>query len=268
MSSIALLPEPCRSCVAWELPADAVAESHRSGLSAFEKEVWLSGVMLTWGSAGTLVTVDDRPAAFALFAPPPAVPGVAAFPSGPVSPDAVLLTAARVLGEFRGQGLGRYLFAGVFSELIRRRVRAVELFARTRPVKGRERTRGGTEPEPKTLPDGPKACTVPQGFAEAVGFVTVAPHHRYPRMRMELSGESGWKADVEAALDRLLESIQVPLAPAREPALAGAAGGPALCNPVLPGPLTGRVDLGTAGEGQVVGKGQRCEADARPPAEQ
>jgi len=63
---------------------------------------------------------------------------------------------------------------------------------------------------------------VPQGFAEAVGFHTVAAHHRYPRMRMELAGESGWKADVEAALDRLLESIQLPLAPAREPALAGA----------------------------------------------
>ncbi len=242
MSSIALLPEPCRSCVAWELSPDAVAETHSSGLSAFEKEVWLSGVMLTWGSAGTLVTVDDRPAAFALFAPPPAVPGVAAFPSGPVSPDAVLLTAARVLGEFRGQGLGRYLFAGVFAELIRRRVRAVELFARTRPVKGRRPSRDGVEPEPADLPDGPKACTVPQGFAEAVGFHTVAEHHRYPRMRMELSGESGWKADVEAALDRLLESIQLPLTPVREPALAGAspaalrARSPGRTGPTGPGP--------------------------------
>ena len=127
-----------------------------------------------------------------------------------------------MLGEFRGQGLGRYLFAGVFSELIRRRVRAVELFARTKPVKGRRATPDGSEPDPEALPDGPKACTVPQSFAEAVGFHTVAAHHRYPRMRMELSGESGWKADVEAALDRLLESIQLPLAPVREPAMAGA----------------------------------------------
>jgi hypothetical protein len=222
MSSLSLLPEPCRSCVAWELPADAVADTHYAGLSGFEKEVWLSGVMLTWGSAGQVVTVDGRP--FALYAPPPAVPGVAAFSSGPVSPDAVLLTSARVLGEFRGQGLGRYLFTGVFTELIRRRVRAVELFARTRPVKGRGRGPDGREADPTSLPDGPKACTVPQSFAESVGFTVVGPHHRYPRMRLELSGESGWKADVEAALDRLLETIQLPLplSSAREPALAGA----------------------------------------------
>ena len=63
MSSISLLPEPCRSCVAWELSPDAVERTHRSGLSAFEKEVWLSGVMLTWGSAGQIVTVDDQEAA-------------------------------------------------------------------------------------------------------------------------------------------------------------------------------------------------------------
>ena len=105
MTTIGLLPERCRGCVAWELDAEAVRSAVRMGETEFEKEVWLSGVMLTWGSAGQIVTVDEQPVGFALFAPPTAVPGAAAFPTSPVSPDAVLLTAAKILPEFAGQGL-------------------------------------------------------------------------------------------------------------------------------------------------------------------
>jgi len=49
------------------------------------------------------------------------------------------------------------------------------------------------------------------------GFV-VATHHRYfPRLRLELEQGLGWKADVEAALERLLESAQL-----QQPVGAGA----------------------------------------------
>jgi len=130
MTTIGLLPDRCRGCVAWELDADGVKSAVRLGDTEFEKEVWLSGVMLTWGSAGQIVTVDDRPVGFALFAPPTAVPGASAFPTSPVSPDAVLLTTARILPEFTGQGLARYLMNGVVSALTRRGVRAIELFGR------------------------------------------------------------------------------------------------------------------------------------------
>jgi len=130
MTTIGLLPDRCRGCVAWELDADAVRSAVRLGDTEFEKEVWLSGVMLTWGSAGQIVTVDDRPVGFALFAPPTAVPGASAFPTSPVSPDAVLLTTARILPEFTGQGLARYLMNGVVSALTRRGVRAIEVFGR------------------------------------------------------------------------------------------------------------------------------------------
>ena len=130
MTTIGLLPDRCRGCVAWELDADAVRSAVRLGDTEFEKEVWLSGVMLTWGSAGQIVTVDDQPVGFALFAPPTAVPGAAAFPTSPVSPDAVLLTTARILPEFTGQGLARYLMNGVVRALTRRGVRAIELFGR------------------------------------------------------------------------------------------------------------------------------------------
>ena len=57
------------------------------------------------------------------------------------------------------------------------------------------------------------ACLLPAGFARAVGFVDVAPHHRYPRLRFELGRDIGWKAEVEAALEKLFTVITVPASP-------------------------------------------------------
>jgi GNAT superfamily N-acetyltransferase len=212
MTTIGSLPERCRACVAWELDAEAVTAAVKLGETEFEKEVWLSGVMLTWGSAGQIVTVDDRPVGFALFAPPTAVPGASAFPTSPVSPDAVLLTTAKILPEFTGQGLARYLMNGVVNALTRRGVRAIEVF--------------GLESDPLPDPEDPQAapvelapdpglprCLLPAGFARAVGFDDVAPHFRYPRLRFELGRDIGWKAEVESALEKLFTVIRVPASP-------------------------------------------------------
>src|SRR5664280_2929349 len=233
MTTIALLPERCRGCVTWELDAEAARAARRLGETEFEKEVWLSGVMLTWGSAGQIVTVDDEPVGFALFAPPTAVPGASAFPTSPVSPDAVLLTTARIRQEFTGQGLARYLMAGVVRQLTRRGVRAIELFGRedvaaeqtddprssagADGADGAGGADGADEPEEAALP----ICLLPAGFAREVGFQDVAPHHRYPRLRYELARDLGWKAEVEAALEKLFTVITVPASPAPVPELAG-----------------------------------------------
>ena len=257
MTTIGLLPERCRGCVAWELEPDAVRAAVRLGDTEFEKEVWLSGVMLTWGSAGQIVTVDDVPVGFALFAPPTAVPGATAFPTSPVSPDAVLLTTARIHPEFTGQGLAGYLMSGVVRELTRRGVRAIEVFGREEPGSrsfgsrdlesddfgwletGRVQAAGvdvewaefdaqgwsASAGSPSSRADAPayfedKAdddavppCLLPAGFARAVGFEVVAAHHRYPRLRLELGRDIGWKAEVESALEKLFTVITVPASP-------------------------------------------------------
>jgi hypothetical protein len=49
------------------------------------------------------------------------------------------------------------------------------------------------------------------------GFVIVTHHRYFPRLRLELEQGLGWKADVEAALERLLESAQL-----QQPVGAGA----------------------------------------------
>jgi GNAT superfamily N-acetyltransferase len=232
MTTIGLLPDRCRGCVAWELDADGVKSAVRLGDTEFEKEVWLSGVMLTWGSAGQIVTVDDRPVGFALFAPPTAVPGASAFPTSPVSPDAVLLTTARILPEFTGQGLARYLMNGVVSALTRRGVRAIELFGREEAAvtAGAGDERGVASAGEPVHPgpaeaNGLPRCLLPAAFARAVGFEVVAAHHRYPRLRFELGRDIGWKAEVESALEKLFTVIHVPASPSPlVPELAGSRG--------------------------------------------
>jgi hypothetical protein len=122
-----------------------------------------------------------------LFAPPQYVPRSVAFPTSPVSADAVLLMTARVLSEFSGGGLGRMLIQGMAKDLTRRGVRAIEAFG----------DKQWTAP----------ACVLPVDYLLAVGFKTVRPHHRHPRLRMELRTALTWREDVEVALERLLGSM-------------------------------------------------------------
>jgi len=181
------LPRRCRRCVSWELAPSARERAEEAGDTAFEKEAWVSAVLLDWGSCGKLVYVDGVAVGHVLFAPPAWVPRSVLFPTSPVSADAVLLMTAHVAPEARGGGLGRLLVQSVAKDLTRRGVRAVEAFADARW-------------------EGPQ-CVVPADHLLAVGFKTVRPHPRWPRLRLELRTALSWREDVEVALERLLGSM-------------------------------------------------------------
>ena len=93
-------PRPARRgraarCLFWQLDPvsrDRVAPATRPR----EKEAWVSQVLRDWGSCGRVVLVDDRPVGYAIYAPDSYLPGAGAFPTAPVSPDAVLLTTVWV----------------------------------------------------------------------------------------------------------------------------------------------------------------------------
>ena len=51
-------------------------------------------------------------------------------------------------------------------------------------------------------------CMIGADFLLDAGFTVVAPHRYFPRLRLELDKGLGWKAEVEAALERLLKSAQ------------------------------------------------------------
>ncbi|MGI9125444.1 MAG: acetyltransferase [Mycobacterium sp.] len=221
------LPKHARRCVFWEVdPKTLDGESLPD--PEFEKEAWLSMVMLEWGSCGQVATADNGEPAddgedpcvgFILYAPPRAVPRAQRFPTGPVSADAVLLTS---MGVESGQpdGLSRLLVGQVVNELVRRGVRALEAFGRT--ALATEILDGVVDPDlaaaVEALGDcSYEQCMIDAGFLQDVGFTVVAPHRYFPRLRLELDKGLGWKAEVEAALERLLESARL-----QQPLVSGA----------------------------------------------
>jgi GNAT superfamily N-acetyltransferase len=200
------LPHPCRACVFWELDPVAAKEACATGDPALEKEAWISQTLLEWGSCGKLIYVDDQPAGYVMYAPPAYLPGGRSFPTSPPSPDAALLTNAYVAPAHVGGGLGRMLIQGAARDLIKCGVKAIEAFGDAREPNrdyGGDARYGKADP---TVETGGQ-CVAPADFYAAVGFKTVRPHHRYPRLRLELRTTLSWRSDVESALERLLDTV-------------------------------------------------------------
>lgn len=237
------LPKHARRCVYWEVDpstletgADAVS-SRSAHLSdpEFEKEAWLSMVMLEWGPCGQIAVqcpdgADDEPITlrgdeqclgYAFYAPPTAVPRARHFPTGPVSADAVLLTSLGVEPCDDADTLPRSLIAAVVGDLVRRGARALEAFGHTAAVGELADPRAVTpslRPVMEVLGDcSVDQCVLAADMLQDAGFVVVAAHPYFPRLRLELEQGLGWKADVEAALERLLENAEL-----QQPVGAGA----------------------------------------------
>ena len=187
------IPNRCQSCVFWELDPVSGQAAVKTGTAALEKEAWISSVLLDWGSCGRVVYVDDVPVGFVLYAPPAYVPRSTAFPTSPVSPDAVQLMTSFIMPGYQEQGLGRVMVQTVAKDLLRRGFKAIEAFGDAHAKEA--------------------ACVLPADHLLAVGFKTVRHHPRFPRLRLELRTTISWKEDVEMAIDRLLGAVQ------KEPAL-------------------------------------------------
>jgi hypothetical protein len=79
------------------------------------------------------------------------------------------------------------LVQGVARDLTKRGIKAIEAFG---DAKGDS-----------------AGCVAPADFFLSVGFKTVRPHPRFPRLRLELRTALSWKSDVEYALEKLLGSM-------------------------------------------------------------
>jgi hypothetical protein len=215
------LPKHARRCVFWEVDPAIVGQDDHLADPEFEKEAWLSMVMLEWGSCGQVASLppaedtasDAQCQGYILYAPPHAVPRAGRFPTAPVSADAVLLTSMGVEPDQAADGLPNSLIAQVVAELVRRGVRALEAFGKTAHTQ--ELLDSETaDPEVLAFVNALGDCSFDQCMIEAeflleVGFVVVSPHRYFPRLRLELDKGLGWKAEVEEALERLLESAQL-----------------------------------------------------------
>ncbi len=210
LDNLSDLPVRCRACVFWELDPVSGERAATCGDGELEKEAWVSDTLLEWGSCGQLVYVDGMPAGYVLYAPPAYVPRSVAFPTSPVSPDAVLLMTARLVPEFAGGGLGRMLVQGVARDVARRGIKAIEAFGLARPKPADDEQQEWAAPRPYTGERADTSCVLPADYLLAVGFKTVRPHPRTPRLRLDIKTTVSWKEDVEYALERLLGSMQAP----------------------------------------------------------
>jgi hypothetical protein len=234
------LPKHARRCVYWEVDPSVLAGAKSGELSdpEFEKEAWLSMVMLEWGSCGQVAVScpasaddsdvvafaadsDDPCLGYAFYAPPGAVPRARHFPTGPVSADAVLLTSLGVESCEGAETMPRNLIAAAVGDLVRRGVRALEAFGHTAEVTELLDPRA-VPPDLRPIVEVMGDCSVDQCVLDAdllrdAGFVVVSQHRYFPRLRLELEQGLGWKAGVEAALERLLETAAL-----QQPVGAGA----------------------------------------------
>ena len=115
----------------------------------------------------------------------------------------------------------------MIDELVRRGVRALEAFGRT-PAASELQDPQLVDPDVRPVLEALGDCSVDHcvidaDFLKDVGFVVVAPHPYFPRLRLELDKGLGWKAEVEAALERLLANAQL-----QQPVGAGSTAGNAL----------------------------------------
>ena len=228
------LPKHARRCVFWEVDPATLGNHNHLADPEFEKEAWLSMVMLEWGTCGQVATAvpDERSHSeppclgYVLYAPPGAVPRAHRFPTAPVSADAVLLTSMGIEVGQATDDLPHSLIARVVDELVRRGVRALEAFGRTEAateLQDPHTVDPDVRPVLEALGDcSVEHCIIDADFLQDVGFVVVAPHPYFPRLRLELDKGLGWKAEVEAALERLLANAQM-----QQPVGAGAGPAPA-----------------------------------------
>lgn len=251
LDSFESLPLHSRRCVFWEVDPGMVGAgaggnefADREPLeSEFDKEAWISGVLLEWGTCGQ-VAVEGNTGNYvgtAFYAPPGRVPRSRMFPTSPVSADAVLLTTISTRPGF--EEAAPILLDSVVTDLVRRGVRAVEAFGLVRsPASSRPPNRPSTPAELGALESMSTdigfwsdeaiveitrstranaqeglctTCLMDAAFLKDSGFDVVASHSRFPRFRLELDEGLGWKHDVEHALDQLVVMAAIDLA-ARE----------------------------------------------------
>ncbi|WP_333619423.1 GNAT family N-acetyltransferase [Dietzia sp.] len=211
-----------RACVFWQTDGDpgssgpcssgggAVAPPASSREDrVFEKEAWLSSILLQWGVCGLVAENLGRTVGTATYGPTGSVPRTAWFGSGEVGSDAVVLAEIYAVDGEAGrplEGVRDALLAAVVADIARRGVKAIETFGLTEHAVDRI----GLD---ALSACGPIACMAMADFFLARGFEVVGPHEDFPRLRLEIDGDHEWQEDVEYALDQLL--FEAALRPAK-----------------------------------------------------
>ncbi len=187
MGDLAQLPRTCPNC-------DRIAPAGAP---------WAQHTVRAWGQCGwrlngvTGQTTDEKlTRAAILVAPAQYRPTAGPLASAPLSPDAAVLVSMRIVPEFRGASIGRRLIQASAALAVRRGYKGLEVIG----------TRGPGS-----------CCLLPMDWLRSVGFQVTRDHPTTPRLRMDLATTVSWRADLEAAWQRLTDLV----APAPPPEPVG-----------------------------------------------
>ena len=136
-SAFGHLERAAGSSTCWELEWEDNHRPRQCEDAAFDKQLWIQRVLMEWGTCGftALVSTGENnakpiPAATVFFAPAAYFPGYAVMPSGPISPDAVIMSHVYVTAAYMGLYLEHHIIDAVVTEARKRGIKAIETFAR------------------------------------------------------------------------------------------------------------------------------------------
>jgi GNAT superfamily N-acetyltransferase len=198
--AVDLLPNPCRSCLTWELgaaspsarvTADATVGGRSGTASApsqpqVRKQAWISALVQDGFPPGRIVRVDDEVAGYALFGPARAF-APRPLPVPPTSPDALLLATVWVDPFYRESGLGPLLIQAALKDAIRAEAPAVEAYGDRRWLE--------------------RSCLLPATWLLHEGFEVHREHPRTPLFRIETRRTVRWAESLEHALEEVLGAL-------------------------------------------------------------
>lgn len=190
---------PCRGCLAWQHEDPAVPVpppllgpgDPTDPVRDQDLRSWVAATLLSRPSAGRVAYVGPTPVGHAIAAPPHLLPGANRFASGRASADAILVAAFRVRADVRDSGIARMLVTALARDATEQGMRAVEAYGSRSADAGR-------------------GCLLPTDFLVRCGFSEVARHPVTPRLRLDIRGVTTWRAEVESAIERLVNLAGAP----------------------------------------------------------
>lgn len=188
------LPEPCRTCVFWELGAKCPEPRTTTVLAGagadpspsrptVRKQAWVSSQVQRGTPPGRLAVVDGEVVGYALFGPAGVFARRGAMVPTP-SDDALLLATAWVERAHREAGIGRLLVQAAIKEALRLDLAAVEVFGDRRWQE--------------------RGCVLPITWLLHEGFEVHREHLRTPLLRLETRRTVRWADSLEHAWEEVL----------------------------------------------------------------
>ncbi|MEO0183349.1 MAG: GNAT family N-acetyltransferase [candidate division WOR-3 bacterium] len=159
-------PYSCKYCIYWEYPEECIDPEKENKEENLQKKInWVKNTLNKFGNCGKILYVDKKPVGYAQYAPPEFLPNSFRYPVKP-DDDAVLISCLFIVQkDFRRMGLGRKLLQSIIDDLSRRKIKAVETFARK---------------------DNPENPSGPIDFYLKNGFKIYKKDKGFPLMRLEL----------------------------------------------------------------------------------